>query len=261
MEERIYNPKFYPDKEIKGKIGIYQIRNLVNNKIYVGSATDFCERKSQHFSLLKRKKHNKKLQNSYNKHGKENFVFEIIEFVENKDKLLEREQYWIDKLNAVEEGYNIQPIAGKPPSNKGMKFSQKHRDNLSKNSGNKISVICLETKQIFSSANKAGKYLNKDSSHITGCCKNKYNTAYNLHWMYYNEYLKASKAYIDFKLSLENKKRIKVICLDTGEIFNSVTEAGNIKNICSNSITQCCKGIYKTAGKLRWSYVDKNNNM
>ena len=79
--------------------------------------------------------------------------------------------------------------------------------------------------------------------------------------MYYDEYLKVSKEYINFKLSLEKKSRIKVICLDTGEIFNSATEAGNIKNINSSSIIQCCKGAYKTAGKLRWSYIDKNNNI
>ena len=96
-----YNPKFYHVKDLKNKSGIYQIRNLVNNKIYVGSASDFYERKSQHFSLLKYGKHNQKLQNSYNKYGKDNFVFEVIEFVEDKNKLLEYEQYWIDKFNVV----------------------------------------------------------------------------------------------------------------------------------------------------------------
>ena len=35
------------------KSGIYKIRNLVNGKIYVGSAVDFDKRKREHFNLLK----------------------------------------------------------------------------------------------------------------------------------------------------------------------------------------------------------------
>lgn len=259
MEERIYEPKFYSDEDLKNKSGIYQIRNLVNNKIYVGSTKNFYERKKfGHFNNLWKNKHdNIKLQNTYDKYGSENLIFEVIEFIEDVDELLNIEQYWIDRLDVIKNGYNINPLADKPPSQKGKKFSDRHKLNLSKNSGNAKKIICLETKQIFNSAIEAGKYIGKDSSHITGCCRNVYNTAYNLHWMYYSDYLNCPKKDIKNKLSLKGKRCTPVICLDTREIFISITDASIKKNINSNSIIQCCKGFYKTAGKLKWKYIDK----
>lgn len=94
--------------------GIYKITNIVNNKIYVGSSNDLSYRKSMHFSGLKCNKHfNQHLQNSYNKHGKDSFVFEIIEECQDceniKELLLSREQYYFDTLLPQ---YNILSTAG-----------------------------------------------------------------------------------------------------------------------------------------------------
>ena len=57
-------------KELYGKSGIYQIKNLVNEKIYVGSAINLYQRKCEHFSDLRKNIHdNPHLQSSYNKYG------------------------------------------------------------------------------------------------------------------------------------------------------------------------------------------------
>lgn len=89
--------------------GIYKIVNTLNGKVYVGSAKDFQKRWKRHFNDLEKQQHSSiKLQRSYNKHGKDVFVCEIIEEIPyEKDKILEREQYWIDTLNSKENGYNI----------------------------------------------------------------------------------------------------------------------------------------------------------
>ena len=34
------------------KSGVYQIRNLINNKVYVGSAVDINRRKREHYTQL-----------------------------------------------------------------------------------------------------------------------------------------------------------------------------------------------------------------
>jgi group I intron endonuclease len=92
------------------KSGIYQIRNTENDKIYIGSAVNVSRRKSKHFSTLKRKVHrNIHLQRSYDKHGERCFIFEVLEYVEDKQDLIRREQYWIDLKNPE---YNIARIAG-----------------------------------------------------------------------------------------------------------------------------------------------------
>ena len=66
-------------KNIMKKIGIYQIKNVINGKSYIGKSVDIHSRKFQHKSaLLKNKHHNSHLQASFNKHGEEAFRFRIL---------------------------------------------------------------------------------------------------------------------------------------------------------------------------------------
>lgn len=80
------------------KIGIYCIKNIITKNVYIGSTTQsFLIRYSQHvYELIHNKHKNKYLQNSFNKYGADNFLFIIIESC-NKDTILEREQFFIDK--------------------------------------------------------------------------------------------------------------------------------------------------------------------
>lgn len=88
--------------------GIYKIRNIINNKIYIGSAKDFDKRKKRHLRDLRANKHYSiLLQRAFNKYGEENFVFEIIEEFPYSIEIKDREQYWIDELKTKEIGYNI----------------------------------------------------------------------------------------------------------------------------------------------------------
>lgn len=87
--------------------GIYKIKCIINNRVYVGSSSDILNRWTDHRSRLRANNHaNLRLQNSWNKHKEKNFILDIIE-VCNEDKLVEREQYWIDTLDACGFGYNI----------------------------------------------------------------------------------------------------------------------------------------------------------
>lgn len=101
------------DNRISDASGIYGIRNLVNNKIYIGSAINFRKRKNSHFSALKKNRHhNNHLQRAYNKYGNSNFLFFVIEFCD-KDVLITREQFYLDQNKSAqrEYGYNIREIA------------------------------------------------------------------------------------------------------------------------------------------------------
>lgn len=87
--------------------GVYKIMNVKNGKFYIGSAKDFKVRWNRHLYDLRRGAHcNIYIQRAYNKYGEGVFSFEIIEIVGN---LLEREQYWIDKMRPYDFriGYNI----------------------------------------------------------------------------------------------------------------------------------------------------------
>lgn len=98
--------------------GIYIVKNLVNNKIYVGSSCNLNKRKAVHFrDLNKNTHHSTYLQASYNKYSSKNFEFIII-FHCNKDDCIEFENYFIQTLNPE---YNIAKDALAPM--KGRKHS------------------------------------------------------------------------------------------------------------------------------------------
>lgn len=115
--------------------GVYQILNIIDNKMYIGSSINVSSRLKTHIYNLKNNKHcNKHLQSAWDKYGEENFIFEILERVCNKENLIEREQYWIDKLIPQ---YNIRLEA---KSNLGLKASEKTRAKMrdsAKASGNR----------------------------------------------------------------------------------------------------------------------------
>ena len=89
--------------------GIYKIKNLKNNKVYIGQSTNIAERWNNHKIELKQNIHsNHHLQHSYNKYGEDSFEFVVLErtFEENLDNA---EEYWINFYDSTnsEKGYNI----------------------------------------------------------------------------------------------------------------------------------------------------------
>lgn len=91
------------------KTGIYKITCIVNGKIYIGSSIDIARRFREHRSRLKMQTHSSvHLQRSWNKHGKDKFLFSIIEECD-QNNLIEREQYWIDELKPYlkDIGFNM----------------------------------------------------------------------------------------------------------------------------------------------------------
>jgi group I intron endonuclease len=99
--------------EIPLTSGIYRIKNIENNKCYIGSAVSLRRRAYEHFSALKRNKHfNFHLQSSFNAYQESKFIFEVLEICD-KNILIEKENFYINeqKSNTKEAGYNTQ-LAG-----------------------------------------------------------------------------------------------------------------------------------------------------
>ena len=73
--------------------GIYIIKNTINDKVYIGSAVCLKQRFIEHKNQFKKQVHNVRFQNFVNKYGFNTLIFEVIEYVNDKEKLIEREQY------------------------------------------------------------------------------------------------------------------------------------------------------------------------
>lgn len=130
---------------------IYCILNLVNGKVYVGSAVNVNNRWASHKSKFKKNKHvNVYLQRAWNKYTELAFEFIILEYVVENDDLIDREQYWINltQCNNSKFGYNI----------------RKEAEHRAKNSAaNKGRLVSLETRTKIGIANsKSDKWPHPD---------------------------------------------------------------------------------------------------
>lgn len=86
------------DINYKSKSGIYKLIHQKRGIFYIGSATCIYTRLHNHYSMLKKGIHdNKILQSVYNKHGKDNLKWEVVELC-TKEDLIQREQFFIDSL-------------------------------------------------------------------------------------------------------------------------------------------------------------------
>lgn len=101
-------------KETLRPMGIFQICNLTNEKIFIGSSLNLDGILNRHrFQLEAGVHHNKDLQTDWNELGAEKFAFEILEELmprENLDyesELEVLEDLWLEKEEPYgEKGYN-----------------------------------------------------------------------------------------------------------------------------------------------------------
>jgi hypothetical protein len=97
--------------------GVFQVKNLKNGKVLLGSSLNLEGSLNKHRFTLKIGSHtNQALQADWNEFGPEQFAFEILEEVvrkddpnfDLKDELSLLEMIWLEKLQPVgERGYNV----------------------------------------------------------------------------------------------------------------------------------------------------------
>jgi group I intron endonuclease len=96
--------------------GVYQVRNLVNGKVLLGSSLNLEGLLNRNRFTLRNNSHtHKELQKDWNELGPDQFAFEILEVVQVKDdpnfnlkdELTLLEQIWLEKLQPFgDRGYN-----------------------------------------------------------------------------------------------------------------------------------------------------------
>jgi group I intron endonuclease len=150
------------------KSGIYLIKNIANNKVYVGSALNIDKRWKKHKRLLKEGKHHScHLQSAWDIYGEQSFTFDIIEEVSNPEHLLAYEQVYLDYYKSYENdrGYNICKVAG---SSLGIKHTEQAKQNMRKAKQN----ISEETKRKIGEASKGRKHTEEAKKKMSETRKN-----------------------------------------------------------------------------------------
>ena len=74
-------------RQAKTQMGVFQIRNKANGKVFIDSSLDIVAKQNRHKAELKYGKHrNKDLQKDWKMLGSENFVFEVVSELEPKEE-------------------------------------------------------------------------------------------------------------------------------------------------------------------------------
>lgn len=153
--------------EYKGnsrKSGVYQIRNLLDEKVYIGSAKEFRKRAYGHSRLLRKgQHHNKHLQAAFDRDCEENFIFEVLEVVEGDRSIYSKtEQQYIDQfLGNWEMCYNFDKKSVSSPRRTFSKTPEDTRKKISEASKKawetRDRTISEETRQRLSDSHKGKK--------------------------------------------------------------------------------------------------------
>ena len=216
------------------KLGyIYKITNLINNKVYIGQTRATIQKRYKaHISTAfneNSKDYNNYLYRAIRKYGKENFIVNEIEGIDNS-LLNDREMYWIDYYDSTNRdiGYNLTLGGGghKNPKiddeliNKLWNEGYSHTE-ISKIVGSKITTVSL--------------HLKNNPTHT-------------------KEEIKKRR----YAKTFEKIRRIKVDQYDLDgnfiKHFDSAFNASIETNICADSIRRACNGNVKSAGGYLWCY-------
>lgn len=92
---------------------VYKITCLVNGKVYVGQTSETMERRFKRHMGYQKYEHDTKFYRAILKYGTDNFVIEQIDAAETQEELDDKEMYWINYYDSVNNGYNTRSSKGK----------------------------------------------------------------------------------------------------------------------------------------------------
>ena len=175
------------------------------------------------------------------KYGNTNFQISLIEEVSNLEELNQREKHWIALLDTRRCGYNI--AAG---GDGGFFFGCRHTAEAKE----KIRLAALNRKHTSETRVKISK---SKLGHITSAetrekiRKTKTGVKLGAHTAEWNKHI--SEGHLN-----------EIICIDTNIIYRNIKEAAIQTGINRSAISNCVGGFAKTAGGLKWQYLNKKLN-
>lgn len=216
---------------------VYCYINNINNKRYIGQTKDVKRR-----CKISNYKGCTKFYRALQKYGLENFTFVILEDNLSLEEANKKEEYYISLFNTVEDGYNLKS------GGLNNVYSTESRQKMSNSCSSKRKIQCVETGIIYDSAKEIERQLGFANTNIISACLGKLITAYGYHWIFIDSPIEQKK----------DKRKKEVICIETGEIFESAAAAARAKKCSRPNISHCCAGKLSSAGGYTWKFYIKD---
>lgn len=242
--------------------GIYAIHNIINDKYYIGQAKDIHLRWIQHRSRLKCQTHeNLHLQAAYNKYGKENFEYLVVEECEEV-QLNDKEIRYIEEYDSYYNGYN-QDKGGVGCT--GYKHTEEEiaKMRLIQNPKSVLQIdMNLNIVAEWVSCSHAGKTLGLSTRGIKACCNrvNHQKTIGGFYWIYKDEYVNNTVDW-DYYLNINESKPKRVSQYDLHmnliTIWDSSYKAQTLGGYAASEISAVCNHKKRTYKQCIWRFTDE----
>lgn len=207
---------------------VYKATNKINNKIYIGITTKTLEyRKSIHKKDSKSK--DTYFYRAIRKHGFDNFEWEVIDTAQSIEELHEKEVAYIKKYDSFDNkvnGYNT--TSGGESLYRITEAERKSRSERAKGENNPMYGV--------PSPMKGKQFSNEHKQKISNALKGSYR---------------------EHVVGGNNPAAKRVRNIDTGEEFDTLTDAGKSCNKSRQNIGVACRSNRtKTAGGFHWEYIN-----
>lgn len=241
---------------------IYEHKNKINGKCYIGVTK---QKPITRWANGRGYIHNKHFNDAIQKYGWDNFEHNIIMQIQDEEIAFEIEKYLIQKFDLTnpDKGYNLSEGGrqrGPSRFEKITEWAQTHKK-FGEDAVQSKKVKCIETGDIFGSITEAERW--SGSSKVGEVCRGKREHAGHhpetnelLTWEYANDDdVVTIKYHTSERLDKNKIKKIK--CVNTGIIYENASIASKETGICVCNILRVCKGERKTAGKMKWIYIEE----
>lgn len=208
---------------------IYLFKNKKNGKKYVGQTVrDLDTRISEHL-----RKSNTYFEKALKKYGLRNFDYQVVDTADDIEELNSLERQWIKKEGTLfPNGYNL-CTGGNVTT--GYRHSAESRRRMSEHQGRR-KAMSGENNPFFGRKH-------------TDETRRKMREAWTTER---KEALAERQKTIDM-----SSVYVRVRNANTGKVYESIASASEDTGVLSTHITRVCKGKRKTAGGIKWEYVDK----
>lgn len=222
---------------------IYMHKNKVNEKVYIGQTKQSLKSRWENGYGYRECP---KFWNAIQKYGWDNFEHILIEDNLTLEEANKKEQYYIQKYDSVNNGYNIS-IGGGSHYGLGRNIYQYDLN------GNYV-------KEWFSISDIAKEFDVNDASNIYSCISNKINSCFGYQWSYIKkEKIDSIKSKSEIISALKRKPVYQYDrCgnfIKKYDYLELVDEYG----FSHKNVSECCNGKRTSSGNYQWRYEKYNN--